>query len=363
MAKCLGNEKEQGSDMKILVTGHLGYIGTVLVPMLLKRGHDVVGLDADWYTRCTFGDGKDIVAVPNIKKDIRQAQTADLRGFDTVMHLAALSNDPLGNYNADLTDEINHKAAVRLGAMAREAGVKHFIFSSTCSNYGVAGNDFIDENGSFNPYTPYAKAKVAAELGLKPMSDSKFSVTLMRSATAFGYSPRIRWDLVLNNLTAHAACSGKIYMKSDGTPWRAIVHIEDISRAFTAVAEAKRELVHDQAFNIGQTKENYHVSEVAEIVAKTVPNSKIEYAPGAGPDPRCYRVNCDKIQRVLPAFKPVWTAAAAAKQVYESIKKYGLTVDDFEGARFARLPHMKKLIAEGIVDERFNYTTKGRKAA
>lgn len=349
--------------MKILVTGHLGYIGTVLTPMLLKKGHEVVGMDADWFSRCTFGDAKQIVDVPNIRKDIRQATVNDLRGFDCIMHLAALSNDPLGNYDAELTDEINHRAAVRLGEMAKQAGVRHFIFSSTCSNYGVAGDNFIDETGSFNPYTPYAKAKVAAELGLKPMSDKNFSVTLMRSATAFGYSPRIRWDLVLNNLTAHAACTGKIYMKSDGTPWRAIVHIEDISRAFTAVAEAKREIVHDQAFNVGQTKENYHVSEIAQFVARTVPNSKIEYAPGAGPDPRCYRVNCDKLGRLVPAYQPKWTAAAAVKQVYESIKKYGLAVEDFEGAKFARLPHMKKLIADGVVDERFNYTAKANKAA
>ena len=349
--------------MKILVTGHLGYIGTVLTPMLRKKGHDVVGMDADWYSRCTFGDARQIIDVPNIRKDIRQVKVNDLRGFDCIMHLAALSNDPLGNYNAELTDEINNKAAVRLGEMAKQAGVRHFIFSSTCSNYGVAGDEFIDETGALNPYTPYAKAKVAAELGLKPMSDKNFSVTLMRSATAFGYSPRIRWDLVLNNLTAHAACTGKIFMKSDGTPWRAIVHIEDISRAFTAVAEAKREIVHDQAFNIGQTKENYHVSEIAEIVARTVPNSKIEYAPGAGPDPRCYRVNCDKLPRMVPAYQPQWTATAAAKQVYESIRKYGLTVEDFEGAKFARLPHMKKLIADGVVDERFNYTAKANKAA
>ncbi|HVT88113.1 MAG TPA: SDR family oxidoreductase [Tepidisphaeraceae bacterium] len=349
--------------MKILVTGHLGYIGTVLTPMLLKRGHQVVGMDADWYNACTYGDAKQIVDVPNIKKDIRQATVSDLRGFDTVMHLAALSNDPLGNYNADLTDEINHKAAVRLGELSKEAGVKHFIFSSTCSNYGVAGNDFIDENGTFNPYTPYAKAKVAAELNLKPMSDKNFSVTLMRSATAFGYSPRIRWDLVLNNLTAHAVTTGKIYMKSDGTPWRAIVHIEDISRAFTAVAEAKRELVHDNAFNIGQTKENYRVKEIAEIVAATVPNCRIEYAPGAGPDPRCYRVNCDKLQKVVPAYQPQWSAAAAAKQVYEAIKKNGLTLEEFEGAKYARLPHMKKRIADGEMDERFNYTLKAHRAA
>src|SRR4051812_22903010 len=349
--------------MKILVTGHLGYIGTVLVPMLLKKGHDVTGMDADWYRSCTFGDPKQIVDVPNIRKDIRQAQVADLRGVDTVMHLAALSNDPLGNYNAELTDEINHRAAVTLGELAKQAGVRHFIFSSTCSNYGVAGDNFIDETGALNPYTPYAKAKVAAEQGLKPMSDKNFSVTLMRSATAFGYSPRIRWDLVLNNLTAHAVTTGKIYMKSDGSPWRAIVHIEDISRAFTAVAEAKRDVVHDQAFNVGQTRENYRVKEIAEIVAQTVPNCKIEYAPGAGPDPRCYRVNCDKLAKLVPAYQPQWSARAAAKQVYEAIKKYGLTVEEFEGAKFARLPHMKKLIAEGVMDERFNYTAKANKAA
>jgi nucleoside-diphosphate-sugar epimerase len=349
--------------MRILLTGHLGYIGTVLAPMLLKRGHDVVGMDADWYSTCTFGDPRAIAEIPNIAKDIRQARVADLRGFDTVMHLAALSNDPLGNYNADLTDEINHRAAVRLGEMAKEAGVKHFIFSSTCSNYGVAGNEFIDENGTFNPYTPYAKAKVAAELGLKPLSDKNFSVTLMRSATAFGYSPRIRWDLVLNNLTAHAVTTGRIYMKSDGTPWRAIVHIEDISRAFTAVAEARREIVHDQAFNVGQTKENYRVSEIAQIVAETVPGCRIEYAPGAGPDPRCYRVNCDKLPRMVPAYQPQWSARAAARQVYAAVKKFGLTPEDFEGAKYARLPHMKKLVADGVVDERFNYTMKVHKAA
>ena len=195
----------------------------------------------------------------NIRKDIRQATVSDLRGFDTVMHLAALSNDPLGNYNADLTDEINHRAAVKLGEIAKQAGVKHFIFSARARTTVWPATTSSTRTAAFNPYTPYAKAKVAAELGLKPMSDKNFSVTLMRSATAFGYSPRIRWDLVLNNLTAHAVTTGKIYMKSDGTPWRAIVHIEDISRAFTAVAEAKREVVHDQAFNVGQTKENYHV--------------------------------------------------------------------------------------------------------
>jgi nucleoside-diphosphate-sugar epimerase len=349
--------------MKILVTGHLGYIGTLLTPMLLKRGHDVVGLDADWYSRCTFGDSRQIVSVPNIDKDIRDVNVSDLLGFDTVMHLAALSNDPLGNYNPTLTDEINHRASVRLGEMAKQAGVRHFIFSSTCSNYGAAGNDFIDETAPFNPYTPYAKAKVAAELGLKPLSDSNFSVTLMRSATAFGLSPRIRWDLVLNNLTAHAATTGRIYMKSDGTPWRAIVHIEDIGRAFVAVAEAPRDVVHDQAFNVGQTSENYQVRDIAEIVAQIVPRCRIEYAPDAKPDPRCYRVNCDRLPKLVPGYRPQWTARAAAREVYDAILKNGLTLDEFEGARYARLPHVKKLIADGIFDERFQYTQSAIKAA
>lgn len=341
--------------MKILVTGQLGYIGTILTPMLLNRGHEVVGMDSDLYARCTFGDPSRILHVRNIKKDVRDATVADLKGFETVIHLAALSNDPLGNFNPPITDEINRGAAVRLGEIAKEAGVRHYIFSSTCSNYGVAGDDFVDESSPFNPYTPYAKAKVAAEQQLMPMNDDRFSVTITRSATVFGLSPRIRWDLVLNNLTAYAHCTGQIYMKSDGTPWRAIVHVEDVAAAFVAIAEADRAKVHGEAFNVGRTQENYRIREVADIVLKTVPGSRIEYAPDAKPDPRCYRVNCDKILCVLPAYQPHWTAAAAVQQVYEGIKKYGLTVDQFEGAHFARLPHVKQLISEGKLDDRFRW--------
>jgi len=343
--------------MKILVTGHLGYIGTVLVPMLLERGHEVHGMDADWFGRCTFG-GR-IADVPNNKKDIRDATPSDLRGYEGVLHLAALSNDPLGNYDAQLTDEINHRATVRLAEMARDAGVRRFVFSSTCSNYGVAGDEFIDETAPFKPYTPYARAKVAAEQALKPMSDDRFSVTLMRSATAFGWSPRIRFDLVVNNLVAHAHTTGKILLKSDGTPWRALVHIEDIARAFTAVVEAPRELVHDQAFNVGQTKENYRVRDVAAMVAEVVPNCRIEYAPGAGPDPRCYRVNCDKLPNTIQAYQPRWSARDGARQVHEMVRTVGLAAGEFEGDRYARLPHMKKLIADGVVDERFRYRADG----
>jgi nucleoside-diphosphate-sugar epimerase len=337
----------------MLVTGHLGYIGTVLVPTLLERGHDVVGMDSDLFARCTFG-GK-ITEVPNIKTDIRDTTIADLRGFDTVMHLAALSNDPLGSFKPDVTDEINHQAAVRLGQLAREAGVRHFIFSSTCSNYGVAGDASIDEDATLNPYTPYARAKVAAERGLLPLNDDRMAVTLMRSATAFGWSPRIRFDLVLNNLVAHALTTGKVYLKSDGTPWRAIAHIEDISRAFTAVAEADRGRVAGEAFNVGTTRENYRVSEIADIVKSVVPNCRIEYAPDAKPDPRSYRVNCDKISRMLPAYQPRWTAKMGAQQVSEMVRAMGLTRDEFEGARYARLPHLQQLIADGVVDSSYRY--------
>jgi nucleoside-diphosphate-sugar epimerase len=349
--------------MRILVTGHLGYIGTVLTPLLLRRGHEVVGMDVDWYRDCTFGDPSAIADVPNIARDIRAAGADDLRGFDTVIHLAGLSNDPLGDYNPTLTDEINHRAAVRLAEMARDAGVRHFIFSSTCSTYGAAGDDFIDETGVFRPCTAYARSKVAAERGLKRLSDRNFSVTLMRSATAFGHSPRIRWDLVLNNLTAHAATSGRILLKSDGTPWRAIVHVQDIAAAFIAVAEAPRQRVHDQAFNVGQTRENYRVSELAQIVAETVPHSRIEFAAGAAPDRRCYRVNCDKLPRVLPAYHPHWNARSAVRQVYEAIRAIGLQAGEFEAARYARLAHMKQLVADGVVDERFNLIGKLYKAA
>ena len=353
------------SGPKILITGGAGYLGSTLVPLLLAEGHRVRILD-----RLDHG-GDPLLGIwshPNFEfvgGDIRDSRVvqAAVSGVDAVVHLAAVVGDPACAREPDVTRAINLEASFALIEACQQVGVGRFVFASTCSNYGVAGNEFIDENGSFNPYTPYAKAKVAAELGLKPLSDKNYSVTIMRSATAFGYSPRIRWDLVLNNLVAHAVTTGKIYMKSDGTPWRAIVHIEDISRAFTAVAEAKREIVHDNAFNIGQTKENYRVSEIAEIVAKTVPNCHIEYAPGAGPAPRCYRVNCDKLPRLVPAYQPQWSAAAAAKQVYESIKKFGLTLEDFEGTRYARLPHMKKLIAEGVVDEKFNYISKSTKAA
>jgi nucleoside-diphosphate-sugar epimerase len=335
--------------MRVLVTGNRGYIGTLMVPMLQNRGHDVVGLDSDLYERSTFGNS--IAEIDTIKCDIREAKADMFRGFDTVIHLAGLSNDPLGDFNASLTDDINHRATVRLAELAKQAGVSRFIFSSSCSTYGAAGDDFLDETSDFNPVTPYGKSKVDSEIGLAKLADDAFTPVFMRSATAYGVSPRLRFDLVVNNLTAWAFTTGQVLLKSDGTPWRPIVHIGDISRAFIAALEAPREAVHMQAFNVGRTDENFRIRELAEIVTKVVPNSRLEYAPGAGPDKRCYRVDCEKIQRVLPAFEPIWTARKGVEELYKAYCDVGLTLEDFEGRRFHRLAHLKYLIEERIIGE------------
>ncbi len=333
--------------MKVLVTGHLGYIGTVMTPLLLAEGHEVVGYDSDLYRRCTFGSG--MVDVPWINKDIREAELADFEGIDAVVHLAGLSNDPLGDLNADLTYDINHRASVRLAELAKEAGVQRFVFSSSCSNYGAAGDKILDESSAFNPVTPYGKSKVMVEKDVAPMASDGFSPTFLRSATAYGVSPRLRFDLVLNNLAAWAFTTKRVLLKSDGTPWRPIVHIEDISRAFAAVLAAPREVVHNNAFNVGRTEENYQMRELAEIVAETVPGCKVEIAEGASPDLRCYRVNCDKIARTLK-FEPQWTARKGARELFETYKKVGLTLEEFEGPKYQRIGHIRKLIAQGVLD-------------
>ena len=334
--------------MRVLVTGHSGYIGAVMAPILADAGHQVVGLDTDLFGQCTFGDEPRLF--PSLAKDIREVVTEDLEGFDAVVHLAGLSNDPLGNLNPDLTYQINHLASIQLARAAKAAGVRRFLFSSSCSTYGAAGEKILDENADFNPVTPYGHSKVLVEQDLAKLADDNFSPTYLRNATAYGVSPRLRFDLVLNNLVAWAMCTGRIYMKSDGTPWRPIVHIEDISRAFLAVLEAPLDVIHNRAFNVGRSEENYQIRDLAGIVEQTVPGCRVDFAEDAGPDTRCYRVNFGRITSALPDFQPRWDAKKGAKELYQAYRRVGLTIEEFEGPRYKRIDHIKRLLASGRLD-------------
>jgi nucleoside-diphosphate-sugar epimerase len=334
--------------VRVLVTGHRGYIGAVLAPMLVAEGYEVVGLDSDLFAECTFGPA--MPDIPTIAKDIRDVQAADLDGIDAIIHLAALSNDPLGNLHPQLTYQINHQASVRLAVLAKAVGVTRFLFSSSCSTYGAAGEDLVDEEASFNPVTPYGESKVLVERDVAKLADADFSPTFLRNATAYGVSPRLRFDLVLNNLVAWALTTGRVYIKSDGTPWRPIVHIEDISRAFVAALRAPREVIYNQAFNVGRTNENYQVRDLAAIVGEVVPGCTIEYAPDGEPDRRCYRADFSKIARMLPAFQPQWDARRGAQELYMAYRAVGITLQEFEGPRYKRIDHIQQLLRSGAID-------------
>ena len=341
--------------MRVLITGHNGYIGSVLAPLVRAAGHDVVGLDTFLFEGGTFG--QDPHEIDAMRMDLRDVQVADLRGFDAVMHLAALSNDPLGDVNPQITFDINHLGSVRLARLAKEAGVGRLIFASSCSLYGVAGDEMLTEGAAFNPITPYGVSKVLFERDVAKLADDDFSPTFLRNSTAYGVSPRLRADVVVNNLVAIAVTTGEVVIQSDGTPWRPLVHIEDITRAFLAVLHAPRELVHNEAFNVGRSEENYRVRDLGELVEQVVPGSEVRYADGGGPDPRCYRVDCGKIMRTLPEYQPQWTVRRGMEQLRDAFKANGLTREELLGDRYFRIKRIRALQSEGLLDESLRWTS------
>lgn len=333
--------------MRVLVTGHAGYIGTVLVPMLTAGGHTVAGCDTDLFRRCGFGAPAQ--ACPNLGLDVRDVLPGHLAGFDAVIHLAGLSNDPLGDLDPDLTIAINAEGSFKLAAAARQAGVPRFVFSSSCSNYGAGGDAILDETSDQKPLTPYGTSKVLAEQYIGTLASDTFTPVFLRNATVYGISPKLRFDLVVNNLTGHAYADGHVYLKSDGSAWRPLVHVADVCRAFIAAIEAPRDLVHNEAFNVGRSEENYRVRDVAKIVRHEVPGSRLTFAQGADADARNYRVDCSKFARTFPDVRLRLTVLDGVRELLAAFQRYGVTSADFEGVRYQRIAHLRMLLERGVL--------------
>jgi nucleoside-diphosphate-sugar epimerase len=335
--------------LKVLVTGHHGYLGSVTGPALVAAGHEVTGLDTLYYRGCDLGSVED--ALPALELDVRDVTVDDLRGFDAVVHLAALSNDPLGDLDPELTYEINFRATVELARAAREAGVSRFLFASSCSMYGASEDERVTEDAPLKPITAYAESKVRSEEALAELADDSFSPVFMRNATVHGVSPRLRIDIVLNNLVGWAFTTGAVRILSDGTPWRPVIHVADVADATAALLQAPRETVHAQAFNVGADAENYQVRDLAEMAKDVVPGSNVEYGGSGDPDPRSYRVDFGKLARALPALGLRRTARESAQELHDAYRAARLTFEEFDGPRFTRLKRLQSLLAEGRLGE------------